>query len=264
MLFSEVLSSIKAVDGAFEAEIGDDWAQGRATYGGLIGAIGNETMRKLVPAERLLRALDVTFVGPAPAGKVSIRAEVLRTGKSVAIAQARIMSGAETVATMVGVYGLARPSVSKVEPKPQSGIRPAVDIQDVPNPPGFRPPAFLKHFALRWAEGTRPFTGSQLSRSKAYIHHQDRSPMSESHVIAIMDCVPSPALQMMTKPAHSSSLTWNLEFLRHDFTFTPEQWWRLDTEVLGAGNGYVSQSYLLINPSGMPAAVGRQLVTVFG
>ena len=49
-----------------------------------------------------------------------------------------------------------------------------------------------------------------------------------------------------------------------DYSFAPEAWWRIDAEVNSAGNGYSCESCVLIDPSGAPAAVARQMVAVFG
>jgi hypothetical protein len=71
-------------------------------------------------------------------------------------------------------------------------------------------------------------------------------------------------MQMMTKRAPSSSVTWTLQFVRHDYTFAPDAWWRIDTEVNSAGEGYACESSVVLDPAGVPAAFSRQLVTVYG
>ena len=53
MQFSEILSSVaSAGDSQFRITVTDDWGQGRATFGGLIAAAGNEAMRRLVASDR--------------------------------------------------------------------------------------------------------------------------------------------------------------------------------------------------------------------
>src|SRR5277367_1088139 len=98
MLFSQTLASIQASEKGWSAEIGDDWSQGRATFGGMVAALGNEAMRKLVPADRQLRGIDTVFVGPAFAGKVRIEAQVLRVGKIVTMACAKLWSADQVAA----------------------------------------------------------------------------------------------------------------------------------------------------------------------
>jgi hypothetical protein len=68
MLFAQTLASIQPHDKGFCAIIGEDWSQGRATFGGMVAALGNEAMRRLVPADRKLRGLETVFVGPTLAG----------------------------------------------------------------------------------------------------------------------------------------------------------------------------------------------------
>lgn len=263
MMFSEILASMQPRDGGWRAVIGADWSQGRATFGGMVAALGNEAMRRLVPADRELRGLETTFVGPALAGEVSIDAEILRVGKAVTIARARLWSEGKIAAILTGIYGAARVTAISVKPTVTAGVRRALDLPE-PSTADMGGPAFLRHFGFRWAEGTPPFTGSSLRTSKTYVRHKDPAPLSESHMVALIDCIPSVVLQLMRTPASSSSLTWSLQFLRHDYSFAPEAWWRIDAEVNSAGSGYSCESCMLIDPSGTPAAFARQMVVVFG
>jgi acyl-CoA thioesterase len=264
MLFSETLATLSAQDAGFNADVGADWGQGRATFGGMVAALGNDVMRRQVPAERALRALDVTFVAPVAAGAVYIEATVLRAGRAVTLVQAHVHSGGGIACILTGVYGMPRQSSVRVEPKTLPAVPPADAIADIPVPPDLSLPAFLQHFGLRWAEGARPFVGSTLSRSKAWVRHRDPAPTTECHVLALIDVIPTPLLQMLSAPAPASSLTWSMEFLRQEFSFAPQAWWRIDTDIDAAADGYVSQSSVFVDPDGRPAALSRQLVTVFG
>jgi acyl-CoA thioesterase len=263
MLFSETLASMQAVDKGWSAVIGEDWSQGRGAFGGIVAALGNEAMRRIVPADRALRGLETVFVGPAFPGPVRMQAEILRIGKAVTIAGARLWSAGEIAATFTGIYGAPRAVQISISPEADTGVREVNDLADSTFPPGVGP-AFVQHFGLRFAEGSRPFAGLQSRRSKAYIRHRDTSPFTESHLVALIDCIPSPLMQMMTKPAPSNSLTWSLQFQRHDYTCAPDAWWRMDTEVDSAGEGYACETSIVLDPKGMPAALSRQLVVVFG
>jgi acyl-CoA thioesterase len=262
MLFSQILASMQSQDKGWSAVIGEDWSQGRATFGGVVAALGYEAMRRLVPADRQLRELDTIFVGPTLAGAVRIEAEVLRVGKAVTIASARLWSADKISATLTGIYGAARSAAISFPPTAATGVRRVQELPDTA-PPDMAP-AFLQHFDFRWAEGTRPFTGSTLSRSKTYVRHKDTATLTESHVVALVDCIPSVVLQMMSSAAPSSSLTWTVQFLRHDYGFAPDAWWRIDAEVDAAGGGYSCESCVLLDPRGAPAALSRQMVAVFG
>jgi acyl-CoA thioesterase len=263
MQFSAILRSVAAAgDSQFRITVTDDWGQGRATFGGLIAAAGNEAMRRLVASDRPLRSLQTTFVGPASAGTWSMHARILRVGKAVTLAHCDILDGDRVAAIQVGVYGLARPSIVTVKPPVTPSPRSIDEINEMRFQPGRSPP-FLQHFAHRWALGARPFSGTR-SNSICFIRHRDPSPLTESHVVALVDCIPTPALSMMTAPAPASSLVWNLEFFEHEFGFGPQEWWRIDTDVDAATEGYVNQTGLLQDPRGQPVALSRQVFAVFG
>ena len=264
MLFSETLASMQTVDRGWSAVVGEDWSQGRGAFGGLVAALGNQAMRRLVPADRQLRGLETVFVGPAVVGTVRMEAQVLRVGKAVTIASARLWSANQIAATLTGIYGAPRAASISLAPQADAGVRGVQELPDSTFPPGTTGPGFLQHFGMRFAEGSRPFTGLKSSRSKAYIRHKDSGSLTESHVVALIDCIPSPVMQMMTTPAPSSSLTWTLQFLRHDYSFAPDAWWRIDTELDSAGGGYACETSVVLDPAGVPAALSRQLVVVFG
>ena len=264
MLFSETLASLRPTASGFRADIGEDWSQGRATFGGLVAAVGNEAMRRHVPMDRQLRGLNITFAAPVVPGVVDIETRVLRVGKVVTVAQANLISSDAVAATLTGIYGSSRATSIVVPHTAAASARNVEESAESTLPSALGGPAFLQHFRLRWAEGARPYTSTPLNRSKAYIRHRETAALSESHVVALIDCIPSPVLQMMSKPAPASSLIWMLEFLCHDYGFAPDAWWRIDTEVCSSVDGYASQSSLITNPAGVNAALSRQLVAVFG
>jgi acyl-CoA thioesterase len=264
MLFSQTLATLQPVDDGWNAVIGADWSQGRATFGGMVAALGNEAMRRLVSADRSLRGLDTAFIGPAAAGEVRIETEILRVGRAVTVAYARLWSNGSVAATMTGIYGAPRESALSLAPSVAVGVTEVEGLPDRESILTAGGPTFLRHFGFRWAEGSRPFAGVSSRSAKIYVRHKDPAPLTESHVVALIDCIPSVVLQLMAKPAPSSSLTWNVQFLRHDYRFPPEAWWRIDSEVNAAGNGYSCESCTLLDPNGVPAALARQIVAVFG
>src|SRR5688572_5267833 len=150
MQFSEILASIRGSDDESLVSVSDDWLQGRATFGGLVAAVGNEAIRRVVPRDRPLRSLQTTFVGPASAGTWKLRARVLRAGKAVTLARCEVIDGEQVVAVQVGVYGADRESAVLVKPTP---IDPPLEVDEV-NELRYVPdvaPAFVQHFALRFA-----------------------------------------------------------------------------------------------------------------
>lgn len=72
MRFHDLLEAVRNQPQALV--IPAQWAQGRASFGGLVVALQYEAMRAKVPADRPVRSLAVTFVGPvAPEVPVSFR-----------------------------------------------------------------------------------------------------------------------------------------------------------------------------------------------
>lgn len=243
--------------------VSEDWTQGRTAFGGLQAAMALTAMRKLVPAHIPLRVLQVTFIGPVVAGDVSVHARVLRTGKSVTHAEARLMSGGEIGCLVVGVFGSERESSLKVDNTVYPELPAADSLSNMPLFPGVTP-RFLEHCALRWARSTPPFSGATEAHTGIYIR-LDEPVTSEAHMVALCDIIPTPALSMLKKPAPASSLTWTLELLRNDYaeTSTEPGWWLMDAEVTRGEGGYLSQTGLLWDAQRRPIALSRQTVTVF-
>lgn len=262
MSFSSILDSVVADADGYRVTVTADWGQGRATFGGLVAAVANQVLRKVVPSDRQLRSLQTTFVGPAPAGEWTVAARVLRSGKSVTVADCEILHAGEVAASVIGVYGNARASAVAVEPPAIAALGTPEEAFEWRYVEGA--PEFTRHFVFRWTRGSKLFAGSTQTSTQVFVRHRDSAPLTESHVVGLIDCIPSPALTMLQAPAPASSLVWTLEFLEHRFDFPPESWWRLDTHIDAAHGGYVHQTGVLTNPAGQPAALTRQVVAVFG
>lgn len=261
--FTPLLTQARVDGDALIFNITEDWTQGRTAFGGLQAAMALTAMRKLVPAHIPLRVLQVTFIGPVVVGEVSVQARVLRTGKSVTHAEARLMSGGDTGCLVVGVFGSARESSLKLDNTAYPQLPAADSLKNMPLFPGITP-RFLEHCALRWARSTPPFSGASEAHTGIYIR-LDEPVTSEAHMAALCDIIPTPALSMLKKPAPASSLTWTLEILREDYneTDTEPGWWLMDAEVTSGENGYLSQTALLWDTQRRPVALSRQTVTVF-
>ncbi|WP_207285322.1 acyl-CoA thioesterase domain-containing protein, partial [Pseudomonas sp. FW300-N2A2] len=90
MRFSDLLDAVRSQP--LELSIPAEWAQGRASFGGLVAALQYEAMRAKVPADRPVRSLAITFVGPVePEVPVSFEVDVLREGKAVSQVLGRAM-----------------------------------------------------------------------------------------------------------------------------------------------------------------------------
>ncbi len=251
---------MRAEGGESALEVPEDWLQGRTLFGGLQAALAFSAMRSLAP-QAPLRALQATFLAPVPGGPVRARARVLRSGKSTTHVEARIVDGENTLALFVGVFGLARPSAVKLRPQ-----QPAVTPD---NPIEMRyvagvTPGFTQHFKARWIVGGPPWSASTRADNVIELGMRDRGFATESHVLAMADFIPPIALSFLTTPVAAASLTWMVEILADDVSTMPLDGWRVDAQMMAAGSGYTNQSLLLWGPGGVPVALGRQSMVLFG
>lgn len=256
---SVLMSRVESGAGESRVEVPADWLQGRTLFGGLQAAIALKAMRSLVP-EAPLRSLQVTFVGPVPGGEVKASARVIRGGKSTTHVEARIVDGDVTLATMVGIFGLARPSAVRVRPQqPHVAAKDPFEMRYVEG----AAPSFTQHFKARWLRGGPPFSGATDKDNVIQLGMRDTGPATESHVIAMADFIPPIALSFLTERAAAASLNWMLEILADDVSALPLDGWRVDAHLTAADGGYTHQSLELWGPGGIPVALGRQTMVVF-
>jgi hypothetical protein len=93
---------------------------------------------------------------------------------------------------------------------------------------------------------------------------RDSGNATEAHVVAIADFIPPIALSYLKERVAAASLTWMLELLVDDVSTLRLDGWRVDAMMEAAGGGYSTQSLLLWGPGGVPVALGRQSMVVFG
>lgn len=265
MSFSQVMQRVTRSSGEWSARIGDDWLQGRSAFGGIQAAVALRAMRERV-AERTdkpmpLRALQVTFVAPVPPGLITIYARVLRQGGSVIHVEAELADGENTLCKLVGVFGAARTSALDFGP-----AQTPVEAPDAPvlHYVEGKMPSFMQHFDARWLRGDLPVSGGTRRDSVIELGLRDEGMADETHVMALADFIPPIALSMFKELTPGSSLTWMIDLLCDRFDDLPLRGWRLDAELIAARHGYTQQSCMLWGPGGVPVALSRQCMVVFG
>jgi hypothetical protein len=260
--FSAVLDSATVADGSLSANVPDIWTQGRTVFGGLQAALGLRAMRSLVSHDVPLRVLQATFAAPLPPGEVHCGAHVLRTGRSASQVEARLgPAHDETTAVLLGVFGEHRESVVNRAP--------AQVPVDTENPTDFRfvpgvMPEFTQFFRARWLRGGTPFSGHPAPEAVIDLSMEDDAATAgEAHVLAIADFPPPVALSMLDRPAQGGTSAWMIELL-DGVGELPLEGWRVDTKLVAGGGGYTSQSVMVWGPGGVPVALSRQSMVVFG
>lgn len=270
---AEVLSRRERVDTGgrqvVRCHVGPDWQQGRTTFGGVLSALALQAMRDVCGNEWPLRALQTNFVGPVSPGHFDIEVVLLRQGKNIRQVQARVLqadeSGRDQVGgVLLGVFGAARASAL---PELRLSQPPVAKDPDAallwPYVPGMTP-AFTQHLEFRQAEGGVPFTGSVESHSRTYVRLRVADDIDdELQSVVLADAGPTPALAQLKGFAPASSVSWALE-LRPVTLPSGSGLWRMDKDAVVTGEGYVNEKTTLWTPDGQLAALGYQVVAVYG
>jgi acyl-coenzyme A thioesterase PaaI-like protein len=257
--YSVLMSRVRVGAGESQLEVPEDWLQGRTLFGGLQAAVALAAMRSVAPPAPL-RSMQGTFLAPVPGGPVRATARVLRAGKNVTHIEGRLVDGDNTLALFVGVFGAGRPSAVQLRPR-QPVVAPENPVE-MPFTPDH--PAFTQHFRARWLRGGPPFSGKPSNEAVIDLGMRDTGFANEYHVLAMADFIPPIALSQLKDRIPAASLTWMLELLTDEFTALPLEGWRVDAHMLAANSGYTHQSLVLWGPGGVPVALGRQCMVVFG
>ncbi|MGE8498247.1 MAG: acyl-CoA thioesterase [Pseudomonas sp.] len=265
MTFTELLQAVRNDPRA--VVIPSSWAQGRASFGGLVGALVYEAMRAQVADGRPARSLAVTFVGPVEPGvPVSFEAEILREGKAVSQVLGKAVQKGQVVTIIQGSFGASRESVINVAAEPAPQIKAVEACQELPYIPNVTP-EFTRFLAMRWAIGGMPFTNNPSRDMGGWVRlrgEQEAQAVSEAHLLALVDAWPPAVLPHLSSPAPGSSLTWTIEFIHPLHALTTADWCLYRAHIEHARDGYGNIAAGLWAPTGELLAISRQTVAVFG
>lgn len=264
MRFSDLLDAARS--NPLDVTIPAEWAQGRATFGGLVAALQYEALRAQVPADRPLRSLAITFVGPvAPDVPASYQVEVLREGKAVSQLLGRVVQNGEVATLVQASFGASRPSEIDVASEPPPVFKHWDECQELPYIKGVTP-EFMRHLAMRWSLGGLPFTGNKSRDMGGWVRLRGdvkEEPLTEAHILALVDAWPPALLPHLKQPAPGSTLTWTIEFIQPLQDLTTLDWCQYHVNIEHARDGYGHAAAALWSPTGELIALSRQTVVVF-
>lgn len=265
MGFSELLQAVRQSPQA--VLIPAVWAQGRASFGGLMAALVYEAMRAQVPVGRPPRSLAITFVGPAePDVPISFQVEVLREGKAVSQVLGRAVQNGQVVTLVQGSFGSGRDSRISVSAEPAPAAKAVEECQELPYIAKVTP-EFTRFLAMRWAFGGMPFTNNPSREMGGWVRLRDggsAEPANEAHLLALVDAWPPAVLPHLSAPAPGSSLTWTIEFVQPLLDLSTLDWCLYRAQIEHARDGYGHIAAALWSPGGELLAISRQTVAVFG
>lgn len=260
--FGDYLNQVTAAE-TQTLTLSPDWGQGRAIYGGLVGALLLRAMQSAVGTERPLRSMMVSFVGPLAPETCELTTRILRSGSSVTQAEARIGNGDQTAAVALGSFGAARASDIRIA----AATRP-----DAPAPDTVKPfpyiegamPRFLQHVDMRWTSGNPPMVGASDPDFAGWCRFRETAqPFDDAWLVGLLDAWPPSVLPMFTAFHPCSSLTWAIDMVNPAAGADPGDYWYYNVSTQGAADGFVQADARLWLPDGRLAAVSRQTVVVF-
>lgn len=265
MSLQTILDSLTSQPGQCETviTIPSGWTQGRATFGGLVAAIMQAHLQRSLGGERPLRSANIIFVGPATPGEVTLRSELIRSGKSVLQAECRAIQNGAVVGLLTACFGGARESQLHIPTAPAPNFQAPDGCRALPYIPGITP-EFTQHFDFRWDRGDLPFTGGTSAEIAGWMRL--REPATDTNaavVMALIDAWPPTVIGLFKTVAPISTLSWSMEFLAPTRAFAADGWWQYLADTDTARDGYVHAHSSLWSPAGELVAINRQTVTVF-
>ena len=262
--FAALLDRVDGATDTTRLQLPEDWMQGRAGYGGLVGALALKAMRSRVPPARKVRSLLISFVGPVGPEAFSIHPRVLRSGKAVSHVEAKLVQKEAVRCVVLASFGGDRESAIRIDPAPRPEMVEPAKAIELPYIDGLTP-AFTRHFAYRWALGELPFSGKGGHEIGGWIQFRERTDcLSEEWLVALADAWPTPVLAMLKAPAAASTVTWEMGFVHlNRQSCTENDWWGYHSVADSAENGYVHERGAIWDPEGRLAVYSRQTATVF-
>ncbi len=241
-----------------------DWTQGRTVFGGLSAALVFAAIKRQVNSDRVIRSITFNFVGPLEYKlPFTIEVDVLRQGKNATQVIGKALQGGKVAVLCQACFGVARKSKINVENQQSHGMQ-------LPKKPKFIPqipkvtPKFLRHFDLAMDQGSLPFTGSKTSKIHGWMRLSDKdSVITEAELIGLVDAWPPTVLQLLRWPAPASTMTWNMEFIETNITYTAEDWFAYQAETRHAASGYAHSDANIWDKNGKLLVISRQTVGIF-
>lgn len=259
---------IHAAAQAAPVDIPLGWGQGRAVFGGLVGALMIARAQAVVGDEhKVLKSASINFVGPVLGGEqATLHAQVLRAGKSVTTVQVQLIQHDQVQSVLTASFGTARESVIQIDSQiPAVNLKPREQLSQMPYIEGLVP-EFLKHFDAYWSEGGLPFSGSTQPDFAGWMRLKPAEQVAFiqlPQLFALVDMWPPSVLPLFNRPAPASSLSWQLDLVNLPTQMPGDAWWRYQVKTDYAADGYAFAQAHIWDEQGQLIAISRQTVTVF-
>lgn len=250
----------------FRGAMGPEWTQGRGLFGGVaVGGVVRALGLTVDTAQRPLRSLLVSFVGPVLPEPFECRIETIRTGGSFSHLEARVVQGGEVRLVVSGGYGAGREGGVRLPARPRPEFEGPDVAPEMPYAKGLTP-EFVRHYRYRLAKDSIPFCGSRLGRMRSWLRLRDPAANYDvPALVGLLDAPPPPIWPMLSRPARGASVTWHATLLDLPAkpTLADDEWFCFESQINAASHGYVEMSSTLWGPSGKTLMVGHQVFADF-
>lgn len=255
--FSQI---IDAITPRGDANVPENWQQGRTTYGGLSAALCVAGALRATPNLPPLRSAQFTFIGPA-AGPLRITPTILRQGKNSVFIAVDLTGEAGLATRALLTFGAPRASSLTYRARPAPAVPPPHECRNFFA--GGIGPNFTANFEVLRAGGQAPISGAADPDLVVWFRHRDEAARTGLlGLIALADAIPPAAFSMFTAPAPISTITWSIDVLDLDAT-TTTGWHLMQSRGDYIADGYTTQDMALWNESGIPLLLARQTIAIF-
>jgi len=243
------------------ANVPEVWTNdGRAVFGGLLGAIGVRALDSIAPEGCPLRSLSIHHHGAVAPGPLSVNSTLLDQSRLVASAEAHLTQSDRRCVTVSATYVRPRGRALEV---PDRIPLPNSDPDDIDLLPFVKEamPVFAQLFEYKWTEGNLPFSGAAEAGFAGWCRHKTASDAGAAAVVALMDAWPPAVYPILDAPAQARTLSWTLHFTSTP-EWAPSEWLYFRSHATVAREGLATTTGTLQKADGSLLATMKQLIAV--
>jgi acyl-CoA thioesterase len=263
--FRQATTAPPSEDGSVSLVGTTDWTQGRTLFGGVTAGAAIQSLQHVVDTqERPLRSMCASFVAPVRPEPFVITTEILRKGRGITQAEARLVQEGQTCAVFLCSFGATHERSLEVTPPAMPQVPPPEELQVFPYMEGLTP-NFTQHIDYRWSTDSFPFSGSDRAQCQGWMRYKGDEPCTLPAFVSLCDAWPPPIFSHSSVPIAGSSVTWMLNLFREwPAEGDPaDTWWFYDAMSTATHGGYADSAGSIWDRSGKLVARTRQLVVEF-
>lgn len=238
------------------------WAQGRTMFGGVVAAAVYSKVQLSRIKKEPVRSLHYIFSAPCKAGHLDLSTNLVSSGKNVEIYS--FLAAQNTKITLSGNAVFGKPLNKNITKKIFMPQVPWFEkLAPIETHKGITPD-FMENFEMRPAMGQELFSGQASSESAMWIKFKNSNNKTfVQHIIALIDAIPPPVLQMLDTQSPVSTISLSIQVLDHEYSQSPTDFWLVYSCADYISYGYAHITTYVFDQKGNAAAVGNQTLGIF-